>query len=173
MIVTVGVRHEAWLWLWYLIGAMLYVVKRAFYQMQPPNVVANNITQYVKRAGIPILERFALESAFFWVCFNPVLIDKLFSALGWESYLWMISFITQFAPAALVTGMAMDPMFDWIIPTVFSKIPVIKDIWAQMPGPLPQQAIVEAQIVQQTTQVTQLQTTTTTVPAPESTEGKP
>jgi hypothetical protein len=45
-----------------------------------------------------------------------------------------------------------------------SKIPLINQILPQMPGALPQAAVVEAQVVQQTTQVTQLQTTTTTVP---------
>jgi len=164
MIVTVGFRHEAWLWLWYFIGASLYMVKRAFYQMQPPNEVAHNVPQYVHRAGIPLLFRFGLESAIFWVAFNPVLVDKLFNALGWESYLWMISFITQFAPAALITGMAMDPMFDWFIPTVIGKIPGLKDFWPQMPAALPQEAVVESQLIEQTTKVTQLQSTTTVVP---------
>jgi len=111
-----------------------------------------------------LLFRFGLESGVFWIAFNPILVDKIFSALGWGSYLWMISFITQFAPAAFITGLALDPMFDWFIPTVIGRIPGLKDWWPQMPGPLPQEAVVEAQMVEQTTKVTQLQTMTTVIP---------
>lgn len=153
--------HELWLWLWYGLGALLYMVKRAFYGIQPPNPVAHDVPHYIRRAGIPILFRFALESAGFWTLFNPVIAAKVVTLFGGGRYVWLVQIIAQFAPAAFVTGLALDPMADWFIPTVIGRIPGLKDWWPQMPGPLPQPVKVEAQIVTQTTEVQQLQTKTT------------
>jgi hypothetical protein len=150
--------HEAWLWLWFFIGALLYMVKRAFYQIKPPNPVATDVGHYLEIAGVPLLFRFALESAFFALLFTPALAAKAFDAIGWENWTWVIQVTTQFAVVAFLAGMAIDPMADWFIPTVIGRIPGLKDWWPQMPGPMPQPMVVQAAIVE--TKVTALETRT-------------
>lgn len=150
--------REAWLWLWFFIGAFLYMVKRAFYGIKPPNPVARDVSHYIEIAGIPLLFRFGLESAFFAGLFTPALAAKAFEAIGWENWTWVISIITQFAVVAFVFGMAIDPMADWFIPTVIGRIPGLKDWWPQMPGPMPQPMVVQAAIVE--TKVTALESRT-------------
>lgn len=113
------------------------MVKRAFYQIQPPNRVATGPLNYVQRAGVPLLFRFGLESALFWLLFTPAVADKALGTLGWTDYGWVVHLVTQFAPVAFLAGMALDPMADWFIPTVIGRVPGLKDFWPQMPGPLP------------------------------------
>jgi hypothetical protein len=151
--------HLVWVWLWYLIGMTSYMLKRAYYGINPPNPVATGYANYLQRAWVPLLIRGLLESLVFWLAFTPGLADKALTALGWTSYDWVINIATTVAPAAAILGHAMDSIADMAI----SKIPYI-NLLPQMPGPLPQPAIVQAQVVEQTTHVTQLQTTTTVVP---------
>jgi hypothetical protein len=92
--------------------------------------------------------------------FTPGIADKALGYLGWESYEWVVIVVTKVPPIAAFFGHTIDSIADMAL----SKIPGINQILPQMPGPLPQPAIVEAQVVRQTTEVTQLQTKTTVVP---------
>lgn len=156
--------HLLWLWFWYVLGAALYAYKRAFYSIRPPNPVAHGWSDYVNRAGVPLLFRFAVESTIYWMCFSPQLLTSGLNYLSWSKSAGTVALVTSLAPCAFMFGLLADFASDWFIGTVISKITFLslKDWWPQMPSPLPQPAIVEAQIIEQ--KVTQLQTTTTVVP---------
>lgn len=161
-------KSELWLWLWYVLGMSSYWLKRAYYGIAPPNPVAHSYTQYIQRSWVPLLIRCFLESMVFWVMFTPGIADHLLGALGWDSYGTAMQLITKVPPIAAVFGHAVDSITDMAV----SKIPFVKDILPQMPPPLPQEAVVEAQMVK--VEVTQLQSKTTVVPpAPNQSEVKP
>lgn len=165
--------HLIWLWFWYTFGALIYMGKRAFYSIKPPNPVAHSLGEYLNFnvAGMPLLFRFVAESAVYWLCFSPQLLTAALTYFGWEKAAGTVAVITQYAPAALLFGLFADFIADWFIGTVVTKISFldIKDWWPQMPGPMPQEAVVQAAIVE--TKVTSLQTITT--PAEELPATKP
>jgi hypothetical protein len=150
--------HLVWLWVWFFIGSFVYWIKRAYFLITGPNPIANNLEQFMERAWMPLLFRFAADSGIFWATFSPIVLSAMLHYLGWERFANSVDVVTQYGFFALFFGMGVDSAVDIGV----TKIPLIKDFWPQMPGPLPQKAVVEAQIVEQT--VTQLQTTTTVVP---------
>ena len=125
-------KHEIWLWTWFLIGMLTYWLKRAYYLVTGPNPVASTYGQFAQRCWIPLVVRGFLESLVFWVMFTPGIADKLLAAAGWTSYGWAVQMITQVAPVAAVFGHAMDSVMDMAV----SKIPFINTLLPQMPGPL-------------------------------------
>jgi hypothetical protein len=136
--------HLAWLWLWFIIGMLLYMLKRAYYLVTGPNPVASTYKQFVQRCWIPLLVRGIIDSVFFWICFNPELTAKGLNYLGWTTFAWVAGTITQFAPSSFLFGHTIDSFVD----TAVSKVPGFKDWLPQMPGPLPAtpaQAAVKAQ----------------------------
>lgn len=154
--------HEAWIWMWFLLGMTTYWAKRAYYGIAPPNPVAHSYAQYVQRAWIPLLVRGFIESMIFWIMFTPGLADKALAYFGWTSYGWAVQAMTSVAPAGALMGHAFDSIMDMAV----SKIPLIRDILPQMPGALPQEAVVQSQLVETATatKVTTLQQMTTVVP---------
>jgi hypothetical protein len=129
--------HLAWLWFWFLLGMATYWLKRAYYLVTGPNPIANTYGQFIRRCWIPLLVRAFLDSLAFWALFIPgSLADKASGLLGWQSYDWAINLITQFAPFSAFFGHTIDSVADILV----SKVPWIKDVLPQMPGPLPQQA---------------------------------
>ena len=125
-------KHLLWLWLWYFVGAFTYWLKRAYYLVTGPNPVANTYGQFVKRCWIPLLVRLFLDSMVYWIFFIPGMADKAFAAIGWTTYSWATNLVTQFAPFSAIFGHAIDSVMDFAV----GKIPGIKDILPQMPGPL-------------------------------------
>jgi hypothetical protein len=152
--------HELWVWCWFLLGMATYWLKRAYYGINPPNPVATGYGNYIERAWAPLLVRCFLESLLFWILFTPGLADKLLAYFGWTSYGWAVQTVTSVAPAGAFLGHAIDSAMDIAV----SKIPFVRDILPQMPGPLPQPAVVKAQLIEQDTKVTTLATTTTVIP---------
>lgn len=126
-------KHLLWLWLWFYIGMLTYWLKRAYYLVTGPNPIANNYKQFVERCWIPLLVRAFLESMVFWVLFTPGIADRMLAYFGWTSYGWAVQLITEVAPVAAFLGHTMDSIVDFGV----SKIPWIKDVLPQMPGPLP------------------------------------
>lgn len=131
----------AWLWLSFGVGVFFYWLKRAYYGVNPPNPVATGYYNYLQRSWAPLLIRAAIDSAVFWLLFMPGLADKALGAIGWTNYAWVVTIITQFAPVAFFFGFFVDSVVDFAV----TKIPFVKDVLPQMPGPLP--AVVEAQVV--------------------------
>jgi|SRR5579859_6064167 len=125
--------HLVWVWFWFILGMFTYWMKRAYYLVTGPNPVATTYTQFVERCWIPLLVRAFIESLIFWLMFTPGMADRLLAYFGWTSYGWAIGVFTQVAPAAAILGHAMDSIADFAL----SKIPFVKDILPQMPGPLP------------------------------------
>jgi hypothetical protein len=125
--------HLAWLWLWFIIGMLLYMLKRAYYLVTGPNPVASTYKQFIQRCWIPLLVRGVIDSIFFWICFNPELLAKGMTYLHLTTFAWVASTITQFAPMSFLFGHTIDSFVD----TAVSKIPGFKDWLPQMPGPLP------------------------------------
>lgn len=126
------IKHEAWLWLWFTLGCLTYWMKRAYYLVTGPNPVASTYGQFIQRCWIPIAVRWFIDSLFFWLAFTPGIADKALTALGWESYAWVVQMITQFAPVAAMFGHSVDSVVDFAV----TKIPFLKDVLPQMPGPL-------------------------------------
>lgn len=127
-----NVRHEAWLWAWFIVGMGTYWLKRAYYLVTGPNPVANTYGQFWQRCWIPLLVRGFLESLIFWVMFDSQIADKALTALGWTSYDWAVKMVTSIAPIAALFGHTMDSLMDMAI----SKVPFINTILPQMPGPI-------------------------------------
>jgi len=130
------IHHHLWLWLWFLVGALAYVVKRAFYLITGPNPVANNVPQFIKVAGIPIAFRLLVDSGIYWMLFAPEVTQAALKWFGWESAAGVLAVVTQYAVVALFFGLGIDPLTDWAIPTVVGRLPFLKDFWPQMPPPL-------------------------------------
>lgn len=128
--------HLLWLWFWFLFGAHAYIGKRAFYLIKGPNPVANNFREFVKVAGVPIAFRLLVDSAVYWALFTPEIAQSALTYLGWNMAAGVIGVVTQYGVFALFFGLGVDPMVDWAIGTVISKIPFLKDWWPQMPPPL-------------------------------------
>ena len=125
-----------WLWLWFFIGALMYIIKRAFYLITGPNPVANSVGQFIRVAGVPLLFRLLVDSGLYWACFTPQVLSAGFQYMGWTYAANVVSIVTQFAVFALFFGLGIDPMVDWMIGTVVGKLPFLKDWWPQMPAPL-------------------------------------
>lgn len=128
--------HLFWLWMWFFVGAGLYMLKRAFYLITGPNPVANSVGQFVKVAGVPLLFRFAVDSAIYWSLFMPQIAQAALQYFGDDTAANIIAILTKYGAAALIFGMAVDPLVDWAIGAFFSKLPILKDFWPQMPPPL-------------------------------------
>ncbi len=129
-------HHHLWLWLWFGVGALAYIVKRAFYMITGPNPVANNAEQYIRVAGIPIAYRLLVDSGFYWACFSPLLLQNMLRFFGWQAGANVIGVVTDYGVCALMFGLTVDSGMDWAIPTVIGKLPFLKDWWPQMPGPM-------------------------------------
>lgn len=140
------IRHELWLWLWFGVGAMAYVIKRAFYLITGPNPVANNVSQFVKVAGVPIGFRLLVDSGIYWLLFTPQTAVALLKYMGWQETAGVLSDVTHYAVFALFFGLGVDPLVDWAIPTIVGRIPFFKDWWPQMPAPLPRTIAVSSDV---------------------------
>lgn len=134
--------HLLWLWFWFLLFMSLYWLKRAFYMVTGPNPVANSYPQFIQRCWAPLLIRAGLDSLVFWLLFTPGLADKALTSLGWTSFAWAISGVTQFAPFAATFGYTVDSVMD----TVVSKVPGLSTLLPQMPGPLPSSPPTDKQV---------------------------
>jgi len=124
--------HEIWLWFWFFVGAFFYWMKRAYYGVNPPNPVATGYRHYVQRAWAPLAVRFFAGSVVFWMLFTPGAADAGLRYMGWEKAAWVVTMITQFGAFATTFGFFVDGALDIGI----SKIPWIKDVLPQMPGPM-------------------------------------
>src|ERR1700688_3555771 len=116
--------HLAWLWIWFEIGVILYMLKRAYYLVTGPNPVASTYKQFIQRCWIPLLVRGVIDSVVFWLCFNPELLAKGLNYLGWSSFAGVMGMVTQFAPVAFFFGHTIDSFMD----TAVSKIPWLHGI---------------------------------------------
>jgi hypothetical protein len=123
--------HLLWLWLWFGAGMFAYWLKRAYYLVTGPNPIANSYHQFLQRCWIPLIVRAFLDSLVFWALFTPGFADKALDILGWSTFSWVVSMVTQFAVFAAVFGHSVDSVMDFAV----SKIPWIKDQVPQMPGP--------------------------------------
>jgi hypothetical protein len=132
-----------WLWFWFIFGSTIYMVKRGFYLIKGPNPVANNLKQFISVAWLPLLFRFVVDSMIYWAFFTPEIVQAGLSYLGMQKFAGIIAVITHFAVCSLGFGLIVDSMVDWGIGTVISRIPFLKDWWAQMPAPLPKALVVD------------------------------
>ena len=133
--------HEIWLWLWFFIGAAMYWLKRAYYLVTGPNPIATSYPQFVKRCWIPLLVRFFVDSLFFWMLFTPNFGVQFLTFMGWTRFAWVVSLVIGYAVFSAAFGFMVDTAADFAI----SKIPFVKDVLPQMPGPLPTKSPTDAQ----------------------------
>ncbi len=123
--------HLVWLWFWFFFGAFMYWLKRAYYGVNPPNPVATGYKHYIQRSWVPLLVRFFLDSLVFWMLFIPGMADKLLGALGWSTMAGAVDMVTKYGVFAAVFGHTVDSIMDVSV----TKIPYLKDVLPQMPGP--------------------------------------
>lgn len=123
--------HLIWLWLWYVVGAFVYMLKRAYYLVTGPNPVANSYKEFWVKCWIPLLVRFVVDSGIFWLAFYPDIFNAVIAKIGFGFQLH--SPMSEMpAPVALFVGLAIDSIIDFSV----TKIPYVKDWLPQMPAPL-------------------------------------
>jgi hypothetical protein len=148
--------HKVFLWAWFLAGMLAYWVKRAYFLITGPNPVANNLREFIGCAWMPLLFRSLVDSGIYWATFSPLLLAAALQHFGLDKWATVIEGVTSYGFFALFFGLGVDSAVDVGV----TKIPWVKDWWPQMPQSKP--VVVEAQIVKQTTEITQLQSKTVT-----------
>lgn len=125
------IQHELWLWLWFIFGMLIYMLKRAYYLVKGPNPVASTYSQFIVACWIPLLVRGVVDSGVFWLSFYPDFLNPVLSKFGLS---WQLHSPMSDMPAviALFMGLAMDSIVDFAV----TKIPFIKDWLPQMPPAL-------------------------------------
>jgi hypothetical protein len=141
--------HLIWLWFWFFAGSFVYWIKRAYFMINPPNPVAHSLGQFVERAWMPLLFRFAADSGIYWATFSPAVLSAALHAWGWDRFASSVDAVTQYGFFALFFGMGVDSAVDIGV----TKIPWIKDFWPQMPGPLPSAGTVTVTATKETLSV--------------------
>jgi hypothetical protein len=125
-------KHEIWLWAWYVVGSLMFWLKRAYFMVSPPNPVALNYRHFIERAWAPLLVRFFADSLVFWALFTPGFADSALAYFGWARASEALSMVTKYAVFSAAFGFMVDSILD----VALSKTPIIKDTLPQMPGPL-------------------------------------
>lgn len=125
-------QHQLWLFFWFFVGMLAYQLKRAYYLVTGPNPVANTYAQFMQRCWMPLLVRGFIDTMIYWVLFFPGIGTHLLSYLGWSGYADAIDLVTQVSPIAGLFGLSIDVISDFAL----SKVPIVKDIFPQMPAPL-------------------------------------
>lgn len=128
------IGHELGLWLFFILGMSVYMLKRAYYLVKGPNPVANTYRQFIEVCWIPLLVRAVVDSCVFWFMFYPDILNPVISKLGlvWQLHSPMSDMPW---PVALLAGLAMDSVVDFAV----TKIPYVKDWLPQMPPALKDQ----------------------------------
>src|ERR1700691_2228845 len=144
--------HEVGLWTWFIAGMLTYMLQRSYFGVQGPRPVATGYRDYLYRCWGPLLGRFVVDSVFYWATFTPVLLSGMLRGVGLESFASEIDGVTQYGLFAIAFGLVVDVAVDFSV----TKIPLLKDIWPQMPAPLPAPVVMQAAIVE--TKVTALET---------------
>jgi hypothetical protein len=124
-----------WLWIWFIIGELIYILKRAYYLITGPNPIANDYKQFLQRCWVPLLIRAITGAGVYWLTFYPEVLSEAISLVGLNIQLH--SPIPHYAVVALFFGMGMDSILDFAL----SKVPYLKDWLPQMPAPLPKAQI--------------------------------
>ena len=122
--------HLVWLWLWFVVGAVVYMLKRMYYLVTGPNPVANSYKEFWIKCWIPLLVRFVIDSGVYWLTFYPDVFNAAIKGMGFSFQLH--SPVPQFGVVALFAGLSVDSIVDFAV----TKIPYIKDWLPQMPPPL-------------------------------------
>jgi hypothetical protein len=126
--------HLLWLWLWFTIGVLIYMFKRAYFLVKGPNPVANTYRQFVEVCWIPLLFRGVFEAGVYWLTVYPNMFNWVLSKLpainGWQPRL--DAPVPEYAVVAFFFGVFVDSAIDFLV----TKIPWVKDWWPQMPPPL-------------------------------------
>ena len=132
------IKHQLWLWAWFILGTLTYMLQRAYFLRSPrnPRRIANSYAELLQVAGVPMFTRFVFDCAIYWMFLTPTLAVKIFTTIHFDKWAWAISVIGEFGAMALFSGLVVDVVLDFGISTVANKIPFVKDIVPQMPPPL-------------------------------------
>lgn len=124
-----------WLWLWFIIGELIYWLKRGYYLINGPNPIANNFNQFIDRCWPPLLVRGVVGAGVYWATFYPEIVSDTLNFFHWN--LQFHSPLPHYAVVALFFGLGVDNGLDFAL----SKIPYLKDWLPQMPAPLPKSQV--------------------------------
>lgn len=125
------INHLEWLWFWYIVGAFVYMLKRAYYLVTGPNPVANSYSEFWAKCWIPLFVRFVVDSGVFWSAFYPDIFNAVIAKTGFAFRLHS-PMLQMPAPVALFVGLSIDAIIDIAV----TKLPYVKDFLPQMPPPL-------------------------------------
>ncbi len=117
--------------IWYVIGILVYMLKRAYYLVTGPNPVATSYTEFIQKCWIPLLVRAVVDSGLFWLMFYPEILNPLLTFVGINFQL-NFTLMNMPGPVTLFVGLGIDSIVDFGI----SKIPYLKDWLPQMPPPI-------------------------------------
>lgn len=111
------------LWICFILGQLLYILKRAYYSVNGPNTPVtekiNTYKMFLISYWIPLFVRGVLGVFIFWVVmFYPDLFTKITQYLGLNINLT----IPKVPPVAFLLGLGSDFILDWIV----SKVPFLQ-----------------------------------------------
>lgn len=119
-----------WLWMWFVIGELIYILKRGYYLITGPSPVANSWGEFIQRCWAPLIVRGVVGGGVYWATFYPEIISAATKFFGWNTDFHSV--FPHYAPMALFFGLGVDNLLDFGI----SKIPYLRDWLPQMPPPL-------------------------------------
>jgi hypothetical protein len=111
------------LWLFFVLGQLLYILKRAYFSVQGPDHDVNSYAEFVRKYWASLLFRAASGAALFWVfAFYPDLFTKLVGYVGLNINLTL----PTVPPVAFFLGLTSDVALDLIsskVPWLQGQIP--------------------------------------------------
>lgn len=110
--------HLLWLWLWFAVGEMMYVLKRAYFMVKGPSPTVTSYGTFFADFWPALIVRGMAGATIYWLTFYPDLIAKIASWVGLTS---PIPQLPQIGVVALLAGLSADAVLDMLI----AKIPFL------------------------------------------------
>lgn len=104
--------HLCFVWSMFTIGCVLSTLRRADMKVRGPDHTVPNLRAYFETYWIPILYRFAVCVAAYWLLFYPEILTTVLNLVGWNIKLPPI--MPQYALVGLIAGIASLEGLDFV-----------------------------------------------------------